>query len=73
MENIIIQGGKKLSGKIAISGAKNSALPLMAATLLTADDVVLDNVPIEGYFLHQRCKRAKTRFAIHFGVGHRRI
>jgi UDP-N-acetylglucosamine 1-carboxyvinyltransferase len=46
MENIIIQGGKQLSGKIAISGAKNSALPLMAATLLTADDVHLDNVPI---------------------------
>jgi UDP-N-acetylglucosamine 1-carboxyvinyltransferase len=46
MKNIVIQGGKQLSGKIAISGAKNSALPLMAATLLTADDVVLDNVPI---------------------------
>lgn len=46
MKNIVIQGGKQLSGKIEISGAKNSALPLMASTLLTADDVILDNVPI---------------------------
>ena len=33
MEYIVIRGGKSLSGKIPISGAKNAALPLMAATL----------------------------------------
>ena len=45
MENIIIRGGESLSGKIPISGAKNSALPLMAATLLTKENIILRNVP----------------------------
>ncbi|MFL2933687.1 MAG: UDP-N-acetylglucosamine 1-carboxyvinyltransferase [Thalassobaculaceae bacterium] len=45
METIIIRGGKSLSGKISISGAKNAALPLMAATLLTRQAVTLRNIP----------------------------
>ena len=45
MENIIIRGGESLSGEIPISGAKNSALPLMAATLLTKENIILRNVP----------------------------
>jgi UDP-N-acetylglucosamine 1-carboxyvinyltransferase len=45
MEHIVIRGGKSLSGKIPISGAKNAALPLMAATLLTKQEMVLQNVP----------------------------
>ena len=45
MENIIICGGESLSGEIPISGAKNSALPLMAATLLTKENIILRNVP----------------------------
>ncbi|MBH68556.1 MAG: UDP-N-acetylglucosamine 1-carboxyvinyltransferase [Rhodospirillaceae bacterium] len=45
MERIVIVGGQKLSGKIGISGAKNAALPLMAAALLTADRIRLRNVP----------------------------
>ena len=45
METIIIRGGKSLSGKISISGAKNAALPLMAATLLTRKAVTLRNIP----------------------------
>lgn len=44
-EKLIIQGGEILEGKIEISGAKNSALPLIAATLLTEKDVHLENVP----------------------------
>ena len=40
MENIIIRGGESLSGEIPISGAKNSALPLMAATLLTKENII---------------------------------
>lgn len=44
-EKLIIQGGETLEGKIEISGAKNSALPLIAATLLTEKDVHLENVP----------------------------
>jgi len=41
----IIEGGKKLEGDIWISGAKNAALPIIAATLLTDDECILDNVP----------------------------
>ena len=40
-----IQGQQKLSGEVEISGAKNAALPLIAATLLIKDDIVLTNVP----------------------------
>jgi UDP-N-acetylglucosamine 1-carboxyvinyltransferase len=45
MQRFTIEGGKKLSGKVSISGAKNSALPIIAASLLTAKKVVLDNIP----------------------------
>jgi UDP-N-acetylglucosamine 1-carboxyvinyltransferase len=41
----IVQGGKRLNGDIAISGAKNAALPILCAGLLTAGDVELSNVP----------------------------
>ncbi len=41
----MIQGGAPLTGEIAISGAKNSALPALAACLLTAEPVTLDRVP----------------------------
>jgi len=44
-EKLIIKGGETLEGKLAIAGAKNSALPLIAATLLTDKEVLLDNVP----------------------------
>ena len=40
-----IQGQQKLSGEVEISGAKNAALPLIAATLLAQNDVILSNVP----------------------------
>ncbi|MBJ26797.1 MAG: UDP-N-acetylglucosamine 1-carboxyvinyltransferase [Alphaproteobacteria bacterium] len=45
MEIIRIQGGQKLSGKVGIRGAKNSALPLMVSSLLTEDQLTLDNLP----------------------------
>lgn len=45
MEKIIIHGGKKLKGKVSISGAKNSILELIPAALLTKEEVVLTNVP----------------------------
>ena len=45
MDKILIRGGVPLSGTIKISGAKNAALPLMAASLLTADPLVLANLP----------------------------
>jgi UDP-N-acetylglucosamine 1-carboxyvinyltransferase len=45
MDSIRIRGGRPLNGVIPISGAKNAALPLMAATLLTADTLTLLNLP----------------------------
>lgn len=45
MERISVRGGRRLDGTIRISGAKNAALPLMAASLLSADKLVLANVP----------------------------
>jgi UDP-N-acetylglucosamine 1-carboxyvinyltransferase len=45
MDRIRIVGGSKLNGTIAISGAKNAALPLMISALLTEETLVLDNVP----------------------------
>jgi UDP-N-acetylglucosamine 1-carboxyvinyltransferase len=45
MDRIRIIGGNTLNGTIPISGAKNAALPLMIAGLLTADTLILDNVP----------------------------
>src|SRR5436190_829236 len=45
MDRILIRGGAPLSGAIPIGGAKNAALPLMAASLLTAEPLVLANQP----------------------------
>lgn len=45
MEKFVIHGGKKLHGRVKISGAKNSALALMPATLLNAGKNQLDNIP----------------------------
>jgi UDP-N-acetylglucosamine 1-carboxyvinyltransferase len=45
MDKLVITGGTTLSGEIVVSGAKNAALPILCASLLTADDVHLENVP----------------------------
>lgn len=45
MDKLLITGGNRLSGEINISGAKNAALPILCAGLLTSDDVHLSNVP----------------------------
>ncbi len=45
MDKLLITGGKRLSGDIQISGAKNAALPILCAGLLTADTLALANVP----------------------------
>ena len=45
MDRILIRGGRALSGQIPISGAKNAALPILAAGLLTAEPLILRNVP----------------------------
>ncbi len=45
MDKLIIKGGRPLEGEISISGAKNAALPILAATLLADDPVNISNVP----------------------------
>src|SRR5215469_291084 len=46
MDKLRIKGGRRLEGRVRISGAKNSALPAMAAALLTAGEVTLQNIPL---------------------------
>ena len=45
MDQFLIKGGKALHGTVPISGAKNSALPVMAAALLTEEKVSVHNIP----------------------------
>lgn len=45
MDKLVIRGGKPLEGTVKISGAKNAALPILAATLLTNEPVKIHNVP----------------------------
>lgn len=45
MDRLVIEGGSKLSGEVAVSGAKNAALPAMAATLLASGSTTVDRVP----------------------------
>src|SRR4029077_2980591 len=45
MSTLLIEGGQRLSGSVDVEGNKNSALPLLAACLLTAEECVLTNVP----------------------------
>ena len=46
MQKLKVTGGARLVGEVRASGAKNAALPILAASLLTADDLILDNVPL---------------------------
>jgi UDP-N-acetylglucosamine 1-carboxyvinyltransferase len=45
MDKLIITGGKSLAGDVRISGAKNAALPILAATLLAEDPMIIGNIP----------------------------
>ena len=45
MDKLLIEGGRRLEGSIAVSGAKNAALPILAAGLLTSDPLMVSNVP----------------------------
>jgi UDP-N-acetylglucosamine 1-carboxyvinyltransferase len=45
MDRLVIEGGLRLKGEVTVSGAKNSVLPVLAATLLTDDTCVIKDVP----------------------------
>ena len=61
MEKFVVEGGYPLSGKIRPAGNKNAALPILAATLLTDDEIVLKNVP--------KIRDVETMLALLKGVG----
>jgi len=46
VDKVLITGGKRLQGEVEISGAKNSALPIIASSILSADECILSNVPL---------------------------
>ena len=63
MDRFKIQGGRKLEGTVQISGAKNAALPAMAAALLTNEPITLQNIPhvrdiitMAKLLAHMRCR-----------------
>jgi UDP-N-acetylglucosamine 1-carboxyvinyltransferase len=60
-ESFVIEGGRPLSGRITAAGNKNGALPILAACLLTAEPVVLHNVP--------RIRDVETMIALITGLG----
>ena len=62
MDQLIIRGGKPLQGEVRVSGAKNAALPQMAAALLTEEPLRLSNVP------RLVDIRTTTRLLRHMGV-----
>ena len=45
MQKLEVFGGKKLKGKIELSGSKNSSLPILAATILSEEKIYLSNLP----------------------------
>ena len=63
MDKLIIEGGQPLVGEVRISGAKNAALPLMCAALLSAEPLTLSNVP------HLRDVTTMLRLLSQMGVG----
>ncbi len=62
MDKFVIRGGNPLVGTIRISGAKNSALPCMAAAILTEEDVTLENIP------HVRDIETERRLLVSMGA-----
>ena len=46
MQKLIIAGGKKLIGTINISGSKNATLPILAASILNKNKVIIQNIPL---------------------------
>lgn len=46
MGTYIVRGGRKIEGEFAVRGSKNTALPILAASLLAEDEVVLENIPL---------------------------
>ena len=70
MDKLKVTGGAKLKGQVKISGAKNSALPAMAASLLTADELVLENLPMVNDIITTRRLLRELGVGVEFGPDH---
>ena len=70
MDKLKITGGKRLQGQIRISGAKNSALPAMAASLLTTADVILENLPMVNDIITTRRLLRELGVGVEFDTNH---
>src|SRR5215510_3071287 len=70
MDKLRIKGGHRLKGQVRISGAKNSALPAMAASLLTSDEVVLENIPLVNDIFTTRRLVRELGVAVEFEPDH---
>lgn len=70
MDKLRVKGGIPLHGSVRISGAKNSALPAMAAALLTADEITLENVPMVNDIFTARRLLRELGVSVEFDGGH---
>ncbi len=70
MDKLRIKGGSRLEGRVRISGAKNSTLPAMAASLLTAEEVTLDNIPLVNDIFTTRRLLRELGVAVEFEGDH---
>jgi UDP-N-acetylglucosamine 1-carboxyvinyltransferase len=69
MDKFVIRGGNALAGTIHVSGAKNSALPCMAAAILTEDTVTLENIPSVRDIATERRLLAAMGAEVELGAG----
>ena len=51
----LVEGGRVLGGEYSVGGSKNAVLPILAATILAQDEVVLENCPLISDFFVVRC------------------
>lgn len=69
MDKLVIRGGNPLVGTVRVSGAKNAALPAMAAALLTEDTVILENIPQVRDIVTERNLLAAMGAEVELGYG----
>ena len=72
MDRFVIRGGNPLVGTVSVSGSKNSALPCMAAAILSEEEIVLENIPQVRDIDTERKLLASMGAHVHLGEGERR-
>jgi UDP-N-acetylglucosamine 1-carboxyvinyltransferase len=70
MDKLLIEGGTRLSGEVRVSGAKNAALPILCASLLTAEPLVVSNVPRLNDVRTMRSLLSQMGVKLHDGDGY---